>query len=570
MQRKPRNAFIIISGLLIVGLAVFAQWLGIDNNAEWGRGRIILLIIGFCLSLIGTLFSLQRVPLPDWIRRNHDIAFVGKLWQKYLFVLPVSIFVLVVYVWFASVGLWTTWPARTEYGYYALLARAFEKQELHLPVRPTEKLLALPDPYDPNQRQGTGEPLDFSLYKEKFFLYWGPVPAVILVAIQSLIPKDLPDVHLVFGFSCGLFLVHSILMIAIWDRYFDNLPKWTLIMAVLLVGLSAPYTWMLSTGRIYEAAIVGGQFFLVAGFLAAFSALDRPFFSDGRLILAGSFWALAIGTRLTLLLPIGFVMLTVAYRIWKKGLLFSIFVQKMLCLGWPLFLTGVLLAGYNLARFDSLSETGFSYMLVGHTNLRNQLGEVVSYRYIIQNLFNYFLVPFQLKSEFPFIFSNLGKIEPLFSSYSLPGLYSTNPITGLIYVVPFSFFSLIPVYALFSKRTRLFLQHTDEDKSVLRWIILTLAGSSLLALLLLLTFFWAAMRYIADFLPMLLTLSIIGFCQGYIALKERKQEKYIAIAGISLAGISLVMSTILGLSGDIPVFEEANPALLEWFSRFFE
>jgi hypothetical protein len=301
-----------------------------------------------------------------------------------------------------------------------------------------------------------------------------------------------------------------------------------------------------------------------------FSVLDRPFFSDNRLLLAGSLWALAIGTRLTLLLPIGFMVLTVAYWIWKKGFVFRIFVQKMLYLGLPLFLAGVLLAWYNLARFGSLSETGFSYMLVGHTNLRNQLGEVVSYRYIIQNSYNYFLVPFQLKDEFPFIFSNLGKIEPLFSSYALPGLYSTNPITGLIYVVPFIFFSLIPGFALISKETRMFRLYTDEDKCALRWIILTLAGSSLLALFLLLTFFWAAMRYVADFLPMLLTLSIIGFCQGYTALKEKKQEKYIAIAGISSAGISLVMSTILGLSGDIPVFTVANPAILEWFRMFFE
>ena len=571
MKRKSFAVFIIVIGLLTIGLAIFAKELGIDHNAEWGKGRIVLLVAGSCLLLAGIFFSIfEGSSLFEWIHKNQDIAFAIKLWQKYLFVLPVLIFVLVVYVWFASVGLWTTWPARTEYGYYAVLARAFENHELHLLVRPSEKLLALPDPYDPNQRQGTGEPLDFSLYKERFYLYWGPVPALILVVVKSLIPKNLPDVHLVFGFSCGLFLVQSILIITIWDRYFDSLPKWILIISVLLVGLSAPYTWMLSTGRIYEAAIVGGQFFLIAGFLFALSAFDRPFFSDSRLILAGSLWALAIGTRLTLLLPIGFMALTVTYWMWKKGIVFRIFVERVLCLGLPLFLAGVLLAWYNQARFGSLSETGFSYMLVGHSNLRNQLDEVVSYRYMIQNLFNYFLVPFQLKNEFPFIFSNLGKIEPLFSFYTLPGLYSTNPITGLIYVVPFLFFSIIPVYALMSRKTRMFIHYTDEDKSVLRWIILTLAGSSLLALFLLLTFFWAAMRYAADFLPMLLTLSIIGFCLGYSVLKEKKQENYIAIAGISLAGISLVMSTILGLSGDIPVFQQANPAVLQWFSMFFE
>ena len=333
MQRKSVPIFIVITGLLIVGLAGFAYRLGIDHNAEWGRGRIILFVIGFCTLVIGiffslferiaifakekSFFSLQNYPVSKWIRKNWDIALAIKLRQKYLFLFPVVCFVLVVYVWFASVGLWTIWPTRTSY--YSLLARAFEERELNLPVTPSEKLLALPNPYDPAQRMGAGEPLDFSLYKGKFYLYWGPVPALALVVLKLLIPKDLSDLYLVFGFSYGLFLIQTTLIIAIWKRYFDRLPKWMLTMAVLLVGLSAPSTWMLSTGRIYEAAIVGGQFFLMAGFLSVLSALDKPSSSDIKLVLTGSLWALAVGTRLTLIVPIGLMVLLVALRLWKRN-----------------------------------------------------------------------------------------------------------------------------------------------------------------------------------------------------------------------------------------------------------
>lgn len=569
MKRKSFTAFIFIAGLLIISLAVFARDLGIDHNAEWGRGRIVFLMIGLCLAFTGIFFSIfvQRYPLQKWIHHNQDIAFAIKLRQKSLFILPVVGFVFVVYIWFVSVGLWTTWPARTDY--YSLLASGFEKHKLNLPIAPSEKLLALSNPYDPSQRQGVGEPLDFSLYKGKFYLYWGPVPALILVALELFVPKNLPDLYLVFGFSYGLFLLQTLLIIAIWDRYFDHLPKWMLIIAVLLVGLSAPSTWMLSTSRIYEAAIAGGQFFLIAGYLTVLSALDRPPSSNMKLLLAGSLWALAVGTRLTLILPIGFIMLMVVYKLWKRESTLRNIAQKILCLGLPLLFGLIGLAWYNWARFGSLSETGLTYQLAG-TYIQKHQDEMISYRYVIQNIFNYFLAPFRINNVFPFIHSNLGSIKAILPFYRLPGFYNTNPITGLIYVVPFTFFSLIAVYGSISKKTQILTQYTEEAKSQLQWIILTLAGSSLLTIILLLIFFWAAMRYVADFMPMLLVVSIIGFYQGYISVNEKNQKKCVAIAGVVLAGISLVMSTVLGLSGDIVLFQEKNPALFQWFNMFFK
>lgn len=266
----------IVLGLLLMAAAVFAREIGIDNNTAWGSKRVILFAIGIVLFLTGSLYPyLEKQAIPA-VEKS---AAFGLL-NEYRFLLPVFGVVLLVYIWFATTGLWTRLPERREY--YSLLAQSFQKQKLHLEVRPSEKLLALPNPYDPSQRIGVGEPLDFSLYNDRFYLYWGPVPALVLAAFGLAGLNNYHDLYLVFGFSYGLFLLLTSLVIFIREHYFSGLPKWNLVMSVLLLGLSGPLAWMVGTGEIYEAAIVVGQFFLIAGFLTALSALDRVPVSDIR------------------------------------------------------------------------------------------------------------------------------------------------------------------------------------------------------------------------------------------------------------------------------------------------
>jgi len=124
-----------------------------------------------------------------------------------------------------------------------------------------------------------------------------------------------------FGTETASQAMKALQAVAIWDRYFSDLPTYILLSSILLVGLASPVAFMLDnykSARIYEAAISGGQFFLVAGFLAAITALSLPIRS-WRLALAGSLWALAIGTRLILVLPVGFMVLMVAWSILRAN-----------------------------------------------------------------------------------------------------------------------------------------------------------------------------------------------------------------------------------------------------------
>jgi hypothetical protein len=367
-----------------IGAAFFAEALGLDNNPGWGRGRIAILVFGIFIIVGSSLYSLYWNKLStvfDKIRSftSQNIAGLLKLSRNYWFIFPVLIFVILVYIWFASSGSWINWVSPTRY--YADLANGFKQGKLHLLTRPGTELLHLSNPYDPLSRGGVNAPVDYSLYNGKFYLYWGPVPALILAILSPFIHGRVGDLYLVFGFVCGIFLCELLLAVTIWDRYFRDLPKWILALSILMLGLTAPWTYALinePNGRIYEAAISGAQFFLLGSFLISVVAFKRAVPSSLSLAITGLLWALAIGTRLTMVLPIAFLMFMIAYQIWKNTRpSLSTFTKEMISLSLPLLLCCICLGWYNWARFGSVTETGFSYALAG-VNLQKYHSELFS------------------------------------------------------------------------------------------------------------------------------------------------------------------------------------------------
>ena len=118
--------------------------------------------------------------------------------------------VITVYIWLISFGSWFKWPATSNY--YDQLATAFEHRSLSIENKPSRALLALPDPYDPSARAGINYPKDFSLYNGKYYLYFGPVPALILAIVKSMGLNNLGDQYLVFAFVSGIFIFQSLLI----------------------------------------------------------------------------------------------------------------------------------------------------------------------------------------------------------------------------------------------------------------------------------------------------------------------------------------------------------------------
>ena len=68
-------------------------------------------------------------------------------------------------------------------------------------------------------------------------------------------------------------------------------------MGIAVAGLATPMPFLLARAATYEAAILAGQFFLLAGIYFSIKAFSGDRARVGPLVLAGACWALAMGSR---------------------------------------------------------------------------------------------------------------------------------------------------------------------------------------------------------------------------------------------------------------------------------
>lgn len=568
-MKKNQTIFfiLILTGLAFIGIAVFAEVLGLDKNpGVWSRSRVEVLVAGVFLAICAVVYFrfgyvlsglladfgayVQKYKAVQWLLRRQSVQFVSKLFGSYSFTLPIIVFMLVLYVWLVSAGTWTEWVSPSRY--YASLAQGFEYKTLSVAMTPDPRLAELDNPYDPKNWRGTIEvPMDISYYEGRFYLYWGPAPALLLYLLAPYYPGRIGDLQLTFVFISGIFLFQYIFIIAMWDRFFAHLPKWMLQVPLLLAGLACPLTFMLGAfkgARIYEAAISSGQFFLLAGFLVAVTALNKGLVSACiRFFIAGVLWSLSFGSRMTLIFPVALLSLMVAFWFYKEKQSLRPSVTKLFFLGLPLAIGAASIGWYNWARFGSVTEAGLYYQLTAGLYLQKYNKELIDPIYALQNVYNYLFYPFDISAQFPFFSPKYTYDVPIFSFYPLPELYSGQWATGLLWTVPFILFSLIPLTALLKKQPT--MQPVQEEQKRLNWVILAMTVGFLGAFIFLLIFFWVAVRYQADFMPFLFMLSVVGFWQGYQLLFEKAAQRKVYVAlGIVLAGVSIINSTLLALA----------------------
>ncbi len=482
-----------------------------------------------------------------------------------------TLLVLIAYVWFISCGSWIQWPTTTTD--YAQLASAFGHGSLSLETKPSPALLALHNPYDPGERHHLTYPLDFSLYNGNYYLYFGPVPALFLLLIKLFGFDKIGDQYLAFAFTFGLLIFQSLLIIKIWSRFFKNIPTWIIPLCILFCGLVSPVPWILTLARVYEAASTGGEFFFLAGLYFLITALDRESISVGRSLVSGILLTLAIGSRLTLILPIGFVALMVIlwnFRTYSQTKLFSIAVRPLISLTLPIILGLAILGWYNWARFNSVFETGFSYQLAGPF-LQLYSHVLFSPIYLLPNLYNYLLVRPKIMKAFPYLKSGLGTGASKFPFISLPRVYFANNLTGILLSTPIVVFAVIPMLSLLLRKKSM-ENHANQDNptDLLKWLIISLAGTFFFGFAPLVMFFWVDARYTLDFMPSLILLCEVGFWQGYQFMTDKPSiRKLYVAAGIILMVISVLLSILLALSENSLQFQQFNPVLWDHLIKLF-
>ena len=521
-------------GVAIAGGTLISHQFNIGNTAVWGTKSSIFFLSGILIFVLSLLYREDNL-LGSLVNT--------KLGHMYILSATLGGCIILIYIWIISIGTWTTWPVTTNY--YDLLANAFSHGQLHLETKPDPALLALDDPYNPDNREGIPVLWDLALYKGEYYLYWGPVPALLLAIVKPFYLTPVADNILTFIFMAGLLFFQTLLILELWKSYFQETPGWVILLSISFTGLINPILYMLVEPRIYEAAVASGQMFFIGGLYWLFTAFRKPTVTN--LVLAGIFFTLAVGSRTTLLFPIALLMCVAL--IWAIKSYPAKAITFMTALALPLALGAISYGWYNYQRFDSLTEFGLGYQLT-QTDIHKTLDETFSLAYIPPNLFKLLINPFEYNKSFPFIKATPWGGPAWFKNYN-PKIYDyfAEDITGILVGSPFLIFA--------------FLAATCKQKNI-RWIIASLSGASLLIFFTLVLFFYLTMRYLLDLLPVLSLLACIGFWQGFHLLQSRRTAKYLfAITGSVLWAYTIVVSFILSYSSNLHRIRIYNLELIQ-------
>ena len=458
--------------------------------------------------------------------------------------------------WYVSTGLFPNFPPSENS--YIDLGESFLQGQLALLEKPDPQLTVLPDPYDPAQRTAPYR-WDASYYEGKYYLYWGPVPALFFAAVEGLTRSRPPGALLIVLCYISLSILLFMILFRLWRKYFPLAPGFSLGLCVLVGLVNLPMLFILGRPIVYETSSIAGQFFLILGLLGWIhytTSSEKP----GWLVLTGVSWGLAIGSRYSLLLSIivylAFALTRITREInnpygWRK-------VSFLLV---PL---GLCLAGlgiYNFARFGDPLETGLSYQL----SLPEAHSEPYSLSYFLSNLYVYLFYPMTTSESFPFILSTLSP-ESRFDEVSM----------GLFPSVPGAWLFLLIIPLVIARKKRVDTDQADSTRSPLKSLNSMLLITGMTQFLLLTVYFFAAMRYIADFYLQFTLAVWILVWQADKFLQRRKLLRvsfWVAVTGF------VFWTILIGFFGsfDIPgqAMRISNPTLYSslesfWNSRHLE
>ncbi len=620
MGKKLLIAALGIVGASFLVMAFFALQLGIGHERTWGPGRIIVAVLGGFLVLLALLIAswhfwaaqtgrigaflrvqfARLAELPPILRIRTAFKSRSEKWRLSwkgsalgrmgsalagsrpvqwmtgsqdrragLMTLLLGAVIIFIYLFYVSVGWWTHWPKTTTY--YDQLAEAFLHGQTSLLVQPKADLLSLADPYDfKNREHISSYPWDAVLFKGKFYIYWGPAPAVFLAGIKLIFPGEYGDPVVVFGGVSGTFFFASLLLLRIRRRLFPSYGLGYSIPAVMMAGLISPLPWLLNRPAIYEAAISAGQCFLMGGLFFSFRAVDGSRPIPWSAALGSAFFFLAIASRLTLAPAVLFLLLVTAWRILSQTRWDSRRLSALSALALPMAAGLVGLGWYNYLRFGSWLETGMQYQLSG-INVSVLGFRVFDPANFLYDLNNYLINPYRWMGIFPYLKPDWGGH---FIFFPIPGSAVSNSeqISGMIPTAPYVLFSGVALVSLFiwmvqAVRRRGLPMDSIPDP-MLAWTTAALSGAFFLAAAPSWFYMTSSMRYMADSVPLLSLLSTFGFwLLGRILEGKRTALRAILLLAWILMLFSVTASLLLAITGYEARFEHLNPALFEHLTR---
>lgn len=432
--------------------------------------------------------------------------------------------ILAVYTQFTYLGI-----QRQSTDLYAKLGQAFLQGHTYLNKTPPAGLATLSDPYDPAQNARYIWQ-DVSYFNHKFYVYFGPTPALVWAGIYKLTGLYLQD-GAVGGMLAGMGMMALIILlyrVSIRQQIFHEIG---FAFVALSVAFGTHILFILGRPLFYETAIAGAFCFSSLG------ALFLWFFLEKRNHLWLGIASLCLGAAVASRIIHGanglLLVAAVIYVAYNSKDKKSLYKTLAACLPYAICLGAVGI--YNYVRFGNPFDIGWRYVLTTLGNMhapdfnpmRPDTFLVNSYVYLIKPLI------FSGSWEFPF-YTRTSLSVPW--NHSLPwyqemtlGLWTNSP------------------FALFYP---LFLCHLNAVKTWLpqtRTLTYGLIAYNLVIFIFLLFYFFLTQRFLVDFAPMMMALGGLYYLHLLKTLPHR--QTLLLVVGGLLAAYSVFTSVTVGYCG---------------------
>ncbi|MDR2425900.1 MAG: hypothetical protein LBD46_01740 [Endomicrobium sp.] len=429
--------------------------------------------------------------------------------------------------------------------YYNFLAASFKSGKLFMPIEPSEKLKSLNNPYD---SQELNKNLDFkrfdyiidlSYFKEKYYLYFGITPVIMLYLPFQIITKHfLSDSSVTLFFGILSFCMSLIILKKIILKINKNENKFLIeILSIMAAGLSSVVCYLITLSRVYEVAIIGGLFFALLSFLFVILYIDSLNVKGQNiaLFIAGLSIALAVGCRPFYAFAI-FIQLYILYKFIKKDF------KKYIYYFFPIIIYAIILMAYNYLRFNSIFEFGGKYQLsvIEIYNWKISLKETFS------SIMKFIYYPPVYLSGFPYFSINYvivrGKI--------------LEQVIGLLFTAPFLIVSMAVFWFC-------------RDKSISIWHKKYIVGFFVIGIFILVVVstFGSIYRYAADFSTYFIIPAVVMIFYLDSILKKNWKKILFQYMIMSLLLISIIFNCALVVSSSINIMETNNPYILYKLSK---
>jgi Flp pilus assembly protein TadD len=182
---------------------------------------------------------------------------------------------------------------------------------------------------------------------------------------------------------------------------------------------------------------------------------------------------------------------------------------------------------YNDARFGSPFDFGHAHQLI---NLQPKGIHFFSPRYLGFNLMAYFIEPFKLSAQFPFVQNTSPSTRPL-GHYGFEEWYG-----GVALGMPLVWLVLCMPLALQGR--------SGEARSTLGGFLVTLTVFLATSVVILGLFFAVVTRYLAEFLPALSLLAVIGVLALERAFASSRYLAVVRVGWLCLLGFSIAFNLL--------------------------